>query len=483
MLMKFHQIRGVLSVLGGFLLMLTAGSFCGTIGNMAPYFASYMKQNNSEITNEDLGIVLAAGGMTQGFGSLLAGNVIIPWLGYRVSLVIGVILYCLAPLLSYFTIAYSLPAFTFTYGVLSAVVFYLIVLPSQLIPVTWFPDRKGLVTGIIAAGFGFGAAVFSPLQTFIINPENTPPVTLNGSNSSSRYFQDIDVLDRTPLCLLYLAGMYAILLILGILLCTEYIEPKIESKERKSVLLKTRIVESGRYVFQVGLKTKEIYLLAFCRFALLTVGGGLLAHWKGLSLRLNSDDQIISIIGGVNGLVSCIGRILAGILIDRFSFNRVMPVVGALLTIVLAITVPVSWISFPGFVALLWLAYFFAFMHFSTIPTQVLKLYDGKYCSSVLGVIGLTESLSYGTVLVLNKLVFNNTESYLPYYISMAVISLLTVGSTALVKNVSIQADNSSLSTGNTDNSSLSTGNTDNSFLSTGTTENTSSSKGNTDNS
>ena len=24
--------------------MLTAGSFCGTIGNMAPYFASYMKQ-------------------------------------------------------------------------------------------------------------------------------------------------------------------------------------------------------------------------------------------------------------------------------------------------------------------------------------------------------------------------------------------------------------------------------------------------------
>ena len=31
-------------------------------------------KNNSDITNEDLGIVLAAGGMTQGFGSLL-GNV------------------------------------------------------------------------------------------------------------------------------------------------------------------------------------------------------------------------------------------------------------------------------------------------------------------------------------------------------------------------------------------------------------------------
>ena len=58
-------------------------------------------------------------------------------------------------------------------------------------------------------------------------------------------------------------------------------------------------------------------------------------------------------------------------LLFRFMFNRLMPVVGILLTVVLAITVPVSQMSFYGFVALLWLGYFLAFIHFSTIPAQV----------------------------------------------------------------------------------------------------------------
>ena len=58
-------------------------------------------------------------------------------------------------------------------------------------------------------------------------------------------------------------------------------------------------------------------------------------------------------------------------LLFRFMFNRLMPVVGILLTVVLTITVPVSQVSFYGFVALLWLGYFLAFIHFSTIPAQV----------------------------------------------------------------------------------------------------------------
>jgi len=43
----------------------------------------------------------------------------------------------------------------------------------------YFSFRKGLVTGIIAAGFGFGAAVFSPLQTFIINPGKRGGISLD----------------------------------------------------------------------------------------------------------------------------------------------------------------------------------------------------------------------------------------------------------------------------------------------------------------
>ena len=70
----------------------------------------------------------------------------------------------------------------------------IIMLPSLLIPVTWFPDHKGLVSqdqicpncqfnifgrqvlGIVTSGFGLSSTLFSPLQTLLINPSNLPPL-------------------------------------------------------------------------------------------------------------------------------------------------------------------------------------------------------------------------------------------------------------------------------------------------------------------
>lgn len=46
----------------------------------------------------------------------------------------------------------------------------------------WFPEKRGLVTGIITAGFGFGALIFGFISTAIINPEGyKPSLPLDGS--------------------------------------------------------------------------------------------------------------------------------------------------------------------------------------------------------------------------------------------------------------------------------------------------------------
>ena len=34
----------------------------------------------------------------------------------------------------------------------------------------WFPDHKGLITGIISAGYGFGTFVFAQVSTALVNP-------------------------------------------------------------------------------------------------------------------------------------------------------------------------------------------------------------------------------------------------------------------------------------------------------------------------
>jgi hypothetical protein len=38
-----------------------------------------------------------------------------------------------------------------------------------------FPDRKGLVSGIIMAGFGLGVFIYNIVSNKIANPNNIPP--------------------------------------------------------------------------------------------------------------------------------------------------------------------------------------------------------------------------------------------------------------------------------------------------------------------
>lgn len=39
----------------------------------------------------------------------------------------------------------------------------------------WFPGHKGLINGLIVAGFGLGALGSTTLQTMYLNPDNIAP--------------------------------------------------------------------------------------------------------------------------------------------------------------------------------------------------------------------------------------------------------------------------------------------------------------------
>ena len=44
----------------------------------------------------------------------------------------------------------------------------------------WFPKRKGMVSGIIISGFGFGAFIFGFITTAICNPKDKQAVSIDG---------------------------------------------------------------------------------------------------------------------------------------------------------------------------------------------------------------------------------------------------------------------------------------------------------------
>lgn len=72
----------------------------------------------------------------------------------------------------------------------------------------WMPDRKGVVSGVIVAGFGAGAAVFNVVATGWVNPENASPDRATGLYSE-------EIAGRVPGMYLILGSCYLVLGMLG----------------------------------------------------------------------------------------------------------------------------------------------------------------------------------------------------------------------------------------------------------------------------
>ena len=147
--------------------------------------------------------------------------IFVPLLGKRGCLVFGCVLFTLGPLLTYLTLDTNLAGITFSYGVLGGSGANMVMVPTLLIPVTWFPEHKGKVIGLITSGYGFSSFVFSPLETLMINPSNIPPVKEENTNSSSSYFESEEVLENLPTAFLYLGAIYGAIFSVGILLTVE----------------------------------------------------------------------------------------------------------------------------------------------------------------------------------------------------------------------------------------------------------------------
>ena len=78
----------------------------------------------------------------------------------------------------------------------------------------YFPEKRGIVTGIVFGAFGLGAFVFSFVAQALINPDGAPAVTIN----KNKYWEK-DVADRVPsslriLCAIWLGQVIVALLLI-----------------------------------------------------------------------------------------------------------------------------------------------------------------------------------------------------------------------------------------------------------------------------
>jgi len=429
------KYRGFLSVFGAFLIQLTAGTFHGTFGNLLPYFSSYVKKEDPEVTHGDLAMVFASGGVAQGVSCMLGGLIFVPVFGKRGCLIFGCLLFTMAPFLTYLSLDTNITTLSITYGTISASAATMITLPTMLIPVTWFPQHKGKVIGIVTSGFGFSSTLFIPLQTLLINPSNISPV--QDGNSSSAYFMEEEVLNNFPSAFLYLGVIYTAIFIVGIILTVEKHSPD----SCQAPALMDRLRDSFSYLFKETFTCLDFYLLWLTRFLFLAVGCGILAHWKTFTFTHSDNDKLVSLAGGVNGIMNCLSRGVAGALLDRIRFNRLMPVIAALLTILLLSIFFIAQVSFPGLLITIWIVYALSFSHFSTVPAQAITSFKSIHNSVVVGTIGLADTFSYLALGIINKVFMvqdDHHDMFLWFFITLASFSFLGVIITRLVSSADV---------------------------------------------
>jgi len=92
------------------------------------------------------------------------------------------------------------------------------------------PGRKGVVSGIIVSGFGFGGFFFGIITNKLCNPDNVHVELMEtspGSGKFENFFPD-EVAERVPEMIRQLVFIWALLLAFGIVTITTFSSKKKE---------------------------------------------------------------------------------------------------------------------------------------------------------------------------------------------------------------------------------------------------------------
>uniref|UniRef100_A0A914YZN0 Major facilitator superfamily (MFS) profile domain-containing protein n=1 Tax=Panagrolaimus superbus TaxID=310955 RepID=A0A914YZN0_9BILA len=164
------HMRSFVVLSASVLFMFTLG-IVYTFGNLLPYLVSYLRWKvDPDQTNGSM--IWLQSFMTGVPCSMLLGGYLERKIGARKGALIGSFIYTSAIATSYFSLQHSYILLLLTFGIMASlghgIAYNCVLIQAQ----RWLPDRVGLASGLVAAGFGSGAFLMSPIETKFINPDN-----------------------------------------------------------------------------------------------------------------------------------------------------------------------------------------------------------------------------------------------------------------------------------------------------------------------
>jgi hypothetical protein len=84
------------------------------------------------------------------------------------------------------------------------------------------PGRKGFVSGFVVSGLGIGAFIFGLVAKNIVNPDNLTPSAVTVAVGYEEHYFPTEVNERVPRMISTLCLVWSIMLVVGIILITNY---------------------------------------------------------------------------------------------------------------------------------------------------------------------------------------------------------------------------------------------------------------------
>ena len=167
-----------------------------------------------------------------------------------------------------------------------------------------FPNRRGLVSGVILLGFGCAASIWSPLATGLANPKNIPPPF------------PADVLDAFGPTLRNLAGLFGIVSVVGVLALAAGAPPK-----PKVVGAPKKTTTKDQNVMVSAFKSAPFWLAWLLCVLGASASLNIATLYKGFAVAagceaVRSDDRALGIAAAVGALGNGLGRLTWAALSD-----------------------------------------------------------------------------------------------------------------------------------------------------------------------
>ena len=103
--------------------------------------------------------------------------------------------------------------FIVLYGVLGGIGMGTIYMIPLVCAYKYFPNKKGLVTGIIVGSYGLGSSIFNILATLIVNPNNLSPTIPAPNGDKELKFFLPEVAERVPMMFHILCAIWLCLIL------------------------------------------------------------------------------------------------------------------------------------------------------------------------------------------------------------------------------------------------------------------------------